>query len=173
MAAARHATFWGAQSYEGMNRREFYDWRGVDPWFWPRIQRELPPHKKTPFLKARRKGGRPPVDDRKAFSAILWRLRYGGDWSRLPPEFGPAITAKRRLAFWLKHGRLERAWRAYLYQQSRTELERWQQCMSLSRFREMQFWRSGLDAVWRIEFEPLQLRAVRELEPYRGRVLDY
>lgn len=93
-----------------------------------------------------------------ALGAIFWRLRCCGDWSRLPPEFGPAITAQRRLALWLKDGRLEKAWRAYLHQQSRYELERWQQCMSLSRFRETQFWRSGLDAVWRVEFEPLLLR---------------
>lgn len=71
------------------------------------------------------------------------------------------------------YGRLERAWRAYLYQQSRGELERWQRSMELSRFRETQFWRSGLDAVWQVEFEPMILRAKREPEPYKGRVLDY
>lgn len=156
-----------------MYGREFYDWRGIDPWFWPRMARELPPRKKTPFLKTRRKGGRPRADDRKAMSAIFWRLRCGGDWSRLPPEFGPALLAKRCMREWLMHGRLERAWRAYLYQQSRGELERWQRCMSLSRFRETQFWRSGLDAVWRIEFEPLIIPKEYDHTPPKGAPLDF
>lgn len=152
---ARDETLCALRSYNGMRYRTGFDWHGVQPHFWPRIARELPPRKKTPFLKSRRKGGRPRADDRRSFSAILWRLRTGGAWSRLPQEFGPAITAKRRLARWLKGTILERAWRAYLYQQSRAELERWSECFARSAAREIPFWRFGLDYIWRYEFQPL------------------
>ena len=135
-------------------RKESYEWDGIHPWFWPRIACELPPLKKTPFLKVRRKGGRPRGDDRRALSAILWRLRSGGTWSRLPEKFGSAATARRRLAVWMKGDRLERAWRAYLNQQSQLELQRWRDCFASSAFRSAPFWRFGLDIIWHREFSP-------------------
>lgn len=146
-----------------MRYRTEFDWLGVQPYFWPKIARHLPPRKQTPFLKARRKGGRPRADDRRSFSAILWRLRCGGAWSRLPKQFGPARTAKRRLAEWRYGGALERAWRAYLYQQSVVELERWAECFELSANRNTLTWKFGLEHVWRHEFAPLFLRG--ELYP--------
>ena len=133
-------------------RKEFYEWDGIQPWFWPRIARELPPLKKTPFLKARRKGGRPRSDDRRALGAIFWRVRSGGTWSRLPKRFGSAATARRRLALWMRGGRLERAWRAYLSQLSLLELQRWRDCFAPAAFRAVPLWRFSLDHVWRWEF---------------------
>ena len=135
-------------------RKGLNEWDGIQPWFWPRISRELPPLKKTPFLKAHRKGGRPRSDDRQALSAILWRLRSGGIWNRLPKRFGSPATARRRLALWMKGDRLERAWRAYLDQQSRPELQRWRDCFAASAFRSVPVWRFGLDLIWRQEFAP-------------------
>lgn len=135
-------------------RREFHEWDGIATWFWPRIARELPPLKKTPFLKARRKGGRPRTGDRAAFGAILWRLRCGGAWRRLPKRFGSAATARRRLRLWRRGDRLERAWRAYLSQQSLMELERWRDSYAAAAHRPEPLWRSGLDLVWRREFAP-------------------
>lgn len=149
--------FGGGRSYKSMLirvRKEFHEWAGIPAWFWPRIARELPPPKKTPFLKARRKGGRPRSDDRLALGAILWRLRCGGAWRRLPKRFGSAATARRRLALWLRGARLERAWRAYLVQQSPLERERWRVAFAAGALRAEPFWRFGLLLVWRREFEP-------------------
>jgi transposase len=136
-------------------RKELHEWNGIPPWFWARVARELPPRKKTPFLKARRKGGRPQCDDRLALSAILWRLRSGATWNLLPKKFGSAATARRRQARWLKGDRLERAWRAYLYQLSRVELQRWQESFAAGAHRPKPPWRFGLDYVWKWEFAPL------------------
>lgn len=136
-------------------RNEPHEWTGIAPWAWPQIARELPSPKKTAFLKARRKGGRPRCDDRLAMSAIFWRLRSGGTWSRLPKRFGSAMTARRRQASWLRGGRLERAWRAFLRQQSLTELQRWRPCFAAAAFRPQPYWRFDLDLVWRREVEPV------------------
>ena len=50
---------------------------------------------------------------------------------------------------------LERAWRAYLVQQSRGELERWRDCFEADGFRAERSWRYDLDRVWRMEFAPI------------------
>src|SRR4051812_46084634 len=100
-------------------------WPGIPLWAWPAIARELPPPRKTPFLRSRRKGGRPRNDDRAALSAIIWRLRCGGTWEALPKRFGSSSTARRRLAQWMIGGRLECLWRAYLQQLSMVEQDRW------------------------------------------------
>lgn len=143
------------RSYKGMSMRQGpHEWSGIPPWFWPRIARELPIPPKKPFLKSRRKGGRPRCDDRKALSAILWRLRSGGTWNRLPKRFGSAMTARRRQAAWMRGGRLDRAWRAYLQQQSRVELHRWRGCFAAASFLPQPFWRFDLDLIWQREFEP-------------------
>lgn len=136
-------------------RKEFHEWEGIAAWCWPRIARELPPPKKLPFLRSRRKGGRPHGDDRRALSAIFWRLRCGGTWERLPERFGPAVTARRRQDLWLRGGFLEKAWRAYLEQQSMSELERWREGLEAADVRKKSFWRFGLDYIWKWEFEPL------------------
>lgn len=135
-------------------RKEMHEWTGIQPHCWRLVLRELPPAKKKPFLRSRRKGGRPRADARLALNAILWRLRTGGTWSRLPKQFGSAVTARRRLASWSGTGRLERAWRAYLLQQSRTELGRWRDSMAACSVRKKLLWRFGLDFVWRMEFAP-------------------
>ena len=137
-----------------MPLKELHEWNGIEPWFWPRVARELPPLKKMPFLKKRRKGGRPRNDDREALNAIFWRLRSGGVWSRLPERFGSAATARRRLTLWTRGDRLDRAWRAYLNQQSRLELQRWRDCLGAVAFRPEKFWSFGLILIWRQEFAP-------------------
>lgn len=153
----RHATFWGSRSYNGMLlRRPPHEWRGIEPWFWPAVARQLPPLKKKPFLRSRRKGGRPRSDDRLAFAAILWRLRCGGTWSRLPKKFGSSSTARRRLELWTRGPRLEYAWRAFLSQQSVAELERWRDAFAAGAWRAdtRLLWRFCLERIWRLEFLP-------------------
>jgi transposase len=65
-----------------------------------------------PLLPAYRpdpRGGRPRVDDRVCFNAIVFVLFTGIAWRHLPRELGcsPA-TAHRRLAAWQKSGVWER-----------------------------------------------------------------
>lgn len=135
-------------------RRHPHEWKGVETWFWPAVARQLPTSGKKPFLKARRKGGRPRVDDRLAFGAILWRMRCGGTWSRLPERFGSAVTARRRLELWTRGPRLKYAWRAFLSQQSVAELERWRDAFAATAWRASTklLWRYELESVWRSEF---------------------
>ena len=64
--------------------------------------------------KPRKKPGRPRRDDRAIFDGLIWLARTGGQWSRLPPEFGPKSTVHRRLTEWVDTGALERAWAVLL-----------------------------------------------------------
>jgi transposase len=50
-------------------------------------------------------GGTTPVDDRAAFTAIVFVLTSGCAWRYLPPSFGvTAATAHRRFTDWTKAG---------------------------------------------------------------------
>ena len=66
---------------------------------WEVIEPLLPGHRPNPL------GGRPRVDDRVAFGAILFVLFTGIAWRHLPGELGcsPA-TAHRRLQEWQRAG---------------------------------------------------------------------
>jgi transposase len=66
---------------------------------WEVIQPLSPEHPRDP------RGGRPRVDDRVCFSAIMFVLFTGIAWRHLPPELGcsPA-TAHRRLREWQRAG---------------------------------------------------------------------
>ena len=67
---------------------------------WELIERRLP--KRPP----RPKGGRPPLDDRKALTGILFILRTGIPWEYLPQEMGCGcgMTCWRRLRDWYLAG---------------------------------------------------------------------
>jgi transposase len=69
----------------------------------------LPVHRRDP------RGGRPRVDDRVCFNAVVFVLFTGIAWRHLPRELGcsPA-TAHRRLAAWQKAGVWERVHRELL-----------------------------------------------------------
>ena len=59
-----------------------------------------------PIRPPRPKGGRPPVDDRKALTGILFVLKTGIPWEDLPPEMGcgSGMTCWRRLHDWQQAG---------------------------------------------------------------------
>lgn len=139
---------------KGMSPRPPHEWEGVSDSCWPAVACELPPVKKTPFLKRLRRGCRPRGDDRPAFGAILWRLRCGGTWDRLPERFGSAMTARRRLAAWTNGLWLENAWRAYLREQSPAELASWRDAFLALGWRRTETWRFFLELIWRREFAP-------------------
>lgn len=77
-------------------------WRVRDE-MWEAVAPLLPEHSPDP------RGGRPRVDDRVCFNAIVFVLFTGIAWRHLPAEMGcsPA-TAHRRLAAWQAAGVWER-----------------------------------------------------------------
>src|SRR5829696_3815478 len=71
-----------------------------------------------PERPARPKGGRPPLDDRKALEGIVFVLRTGIPWASLPQElgFGSGMTCWRRLRDWQagsSSGSTARCWTAW------------------------------------------------------------
>src|SRR5438132_1704530 len=69
-------------------------WRAVSDKQWEAIKPHLPKRKRS------RKGGRPPIDDRKCFEGILWILWTGAPWSELPERYGSKSAVHRRLKEW-------------------------------------------------------------------------
>ena len=65
---------------------------------WEEIQPFLPKHRRS------RKGGRPPVEDRKALAGIVFILRTGSPWHLLPrgESYASATTCWRRMQQWTK-----------------------------------------------------------------------
>jgi transposase len=60
--------------------------------------------------KRRKKPGRPRRDDRPILDGIIWLLRSGGQWSTIPPQFGPKSTCHRRFQEWAASGAFAQAW---------------------------------------------------------------
>jgi transposase len=77
---------------------------------WALVAPLLPPPRPRP------KGGRPPVNDRKALAGILFVLKSGIPWAMLPQEMGcgSGMTCWRRLRDWQAAGVFERLHRALL-----------------------------------------------------------
>jgi transposase len=69
---------------------------------WEQIEPLLPQRKRRP----RRRGGRPPVPDRKCLEGIVFVLRSGIPWQMLPTEMGcgSGSTCWRRLKAWTDAG---------------------------------------------------------------------
>ena len=57
-----------------------------------------------------RRGGRPRIDQRAAFNAVIHRLRSGCQWNHLPKEFPDDSSVHRTFQRWLARGVLERVW---------------------------------------------------------------
>jgi transposase len=69
--------------------------RQVSDGLWEAVQPSLPVHEPDP------RGGRPRVDDRTCFGAIMFVLVTGIAWRHLPRELGVSpATAHRRLQEW-------------------------------------------------------------------------
>ena len=77
---------------------------------WERIEPLLPSAKPKP------KGGRPPIENRRALTGILFVLRTGCAWEYLPQELGcgSGMTCWRRLRDWHAAGVWEKVWRLLL-----------------------------------------------------------
>jgi transposase len=79
---------------------------------WELVHPLLPRRKR----RSRRRGGRPPVDDRAALCGIVFVLRTGIPWEYLPREMGcgSGMTCWRRLRDWNRAGAWRRLHRALL-----------------------------------------------------------
>jgi transposase len=77
---------------------------------WSRIAPLLPP------APPKTKGGRPRVDDRATLNGVLYVLRTGIQWKRLPNElgFGSGVTCWRRVRDWQRAKVWERLHRLLL-----------------------------------------------------------
>src|ERR1700757_1173906 len=82
-------------------------WKGSSDW-WEKIKPLLPP---TP---SRAKGGRPRMDDRQAFAAIIYVLRTGIQWNALPRELGASSTVHDRFQLWESQGFFRQIWQSGL-----------------------------------------------------------
>jgi len=58
----------------------------------------------------REHGGRPRIDLRAAFNGIIFRLRSGCQWNRLPEGFGDDSSVHRWFQRWCRSGVFERIW---------------------------------------------------------------
>lgn len=81
---------------------------------WKRIQPLIPPERPKPD------GGRPRMDDRRAFDAILYVLRTGIQWKALPRSLGASSTVHDRFQEWREVGLFERLWIDALQQFDKT-----------------------------------------------------
>ena len=78
-------------------------WRVPDD-LWEKIEPILAEHDPS-------KGtGRPRVDRRAVLDAIIFRLRTGCQWNRLPKDFPNDRSVPRTFQRWLARGVLERVW---------------------------------------------------------------
>ena len=57
-------------------------------------------------------GGRPRIDLRAAFNGIIFRLRSGCQWNRLPKQFGDDSSIHRWFQRWCRHGVFAKIWAA-------------------------------------------------------------
>jgi transposase len=68
---------------------------------WEIIKSILPPEQKP-------QGGRPAIDNRKMFNAMLWVLRSGAPWRDLPECYGSWSSVYSRFRRWGKAGLFDR-----------------------------------------------------------------
>src|SRR3979411_3295231 len=79
------------------------------PWtvsdeLWERVVPLIPP------APSHAKGGRTRMDDRQAFTAIVYVLRTGIQWNALPRELGASSTVHDRFQEWEKAGLFRALW---------------------------------------------------------------
>jgi transposase len=52
------------------------------------------------------------IDQRKAFDGVIFRMRSGCQWNRLPEAYGDDASVHRTFQRWVARGVLERLWAA-------------------------------------------------------------
>lgn len=94
-------------------------WKVSDE-FWEKVEPLIPP------APSHAKGGRRRMDDRKAFSAMIYVLRTGIQWNALPREMGASSTVHDRYQEWERLGVFEELWRAGLLEYDELEGIEWE-----------------------------------------------
>jgi putative transposase len=79
-----------------------------------------------PAAPSHAKGGRPRMEDRKAFEAIMSVLRTGIQWNALPRELGASSTVPDRFQEWEAKGFFKALWQAGLQEYDEGEGIEWQ-----------------------------------------------
>ena len=69
--------------------------------------------------------GRPRVDLRQVFDAIIFRMRSGCQWAKIPEVFGTKSTLHRWFQHWCRHGVMERIWKLLVEHADELGLVHW------------------------------------------------
>jgi putative transposase len=70
--------------------------------------------------------GRPRIDQRKAFDGVIYILRSGCQWNRLPKEFGDDASVHRTFQRWVRRKVFWRLWGALVGYARRLGLVDWE-----------------------------------------------
>lgn len=97
------------RAWDAAARREEKQSLRTRPWevsdgLWKRVEPLIPER------VSHAKGGRPPEDDRKMFTAIVYVLRTGMQWNALPRERGASTTVYNRFRLWETQGLFMQLW---------------------------------------------------------------
>lgn len=93
---------------------------------WELLKPVLPRHKARPG-----KRGRPPVEDRACLTGIVFVLKRGSPWARLPQEMGggSGVTCWRRMRAWQRRGVGKKLLRVLLDRLSREDKWDWEKAI--------------------------------------------
>ena len=80
----------------------------ADDAMWEKVEKVLVEHDPP----ARFGPGR--IDQRRAFDGVIYRLRSGVQWNRLPKEYGDDASVHRAFQRWVGRGVLRRLWAVLL-----------------------------------------------------------
>lgn len=80
------------------------------------------------LLPAPKKLGRPRADDRCTVNGILYVLRSGIAWEKMPRRYGSYVTCWRRHSQWSADGTWQRIWQTLLGMLDETERLDWERC---------------------------------------------
>lgn len=69
----------------------------------PIVREDAPPPPKE-------HGGRPRIDLRAAFDGVIFRLRSGCQWNKLPKQYGDDSSVHRWFQRWCRHGVFQKVW---------------------------------------------------------------
>ena len=94
-------------------------WEVSDEW-WEKVKSLIP------LAPSRAKGGRPRMDDRQAFAAIIYVLRTGIQWNALPRELGASSTVHDRFQEWEQAGFFKALWQAGLEEYDEVQGIEWE-----------------------------------------------
>jgi putative transposase len=100
--------------------------------------------------------GRPRADLRRALDGIIFRLRSGCQWNKLPERFGDDSTVHRWFQRWCQDGFFEKLWAVLLAECEELGGVDWE-------------WQSADGAMGKARFGGARSAAIRPIEANRGR----